>query len=461
MTTTTSNPEPPTRQSPGTPTAGVIAFVATSLLLLLFGCLLMAIRPEFLLSPKLGPGGQAWVDLMLLGAGLSGVYGAVTWAIPSVFRIPLYSGKFVALTYAFHLAGLLIVVASPLVAGLPQASMGRTFLACGALVFLVNVSVALRSLARPDAASGFLSSMLVWLVIALFFGTPFAGTAPLPALDGTMWSAGWIVFFVSGVLLTTAMALALRAVPPLLGCPPVRSNTAWFALAICSFGVAWTAAATTFGPPAFIMLCATVFLAGSLIYLWEFWSILQRRPSGDLPWEVRILLTAVCLIPASAAALLFAAWMHSAVPAEPQVEGALPAPPAGEVVGVAAVPVVPDDLAAGLTAVLAAALPALLAVLFILSRLARPATTDAKGGEGLAAKLAPQVLLASFFNYATGAGLAVLGVWAGSEKILGLGALFLLVGTGGFLAHFLHSLSRPMTSMAAPAGGGGKPVLAG
>jgi hypothetical protein len=417
------------------PQHGALTFAITALVFLALGCLMLAGRPGFLLGDTMTGHGQAWIQLLLLGFGLPAVFGAVYWALPQAFGLPLYSPQLVFLHFGFHVAGFVVVMLLPFVPDLPQAGMGATFLACGGVVFVVNVAMTLRRLERPDASSAFLSTLMVWLVAALFLGVPFAARAPLPFLEGTNWSAGWLVFLISGVFFNAQLGLALRVTPRAIGAPAERTPAAWYALSILNVGVAWMFAAATFGPPPFLLVCAFVFLAGSLIYLADFWGLLQRRPDRDpLGWDTKILLTAVWMIPAAAVLMLYDVWQHMAVVPPAPVDPALAAPaPEGPL----PMAVTSLDWTVGLTAMLATAVPGLVAIIFQLQKLHAGTPTGS-----LRERVAGQLLLASFFNYAVGAGLVVVGAWGAEDQMLGLGAVFLVVGTLGFLGCFLHGLGR-------------------
>ena len=128
----------------GSNAAGAITFAVTSLVFLVLGCLMLAGRPGFLLGETLTGHGQAWINLMLYGFALPATFGAVYWALPQVFGVPLYSPQMVFLHYGFHLAGFIIVMLLPFVPELPQAAMGSVFIACGVVVFIVNVALSLR-----------------------------------------------------------------------------------------------------------------------------------------------------------------------------------------------------------------------------------------------------------------------------------------------------------------------------
>ena len=444
---------PDTKQN-GSNASGAITFAVTALVFLAIGCMMLAGRPDFLLGETLTGHGKAWINLMIFGFGLPAVFGAVYWALPQAFGVPLFSAKSVFLHYGFHIAGLLIVIVTAFVPELPQALMGTTFIASGGVIFVVNVAMSLRAMQRPDAGSAFISTVLVWLVIALFLGVPFAIQAPLPMLGGTNWSAGWLVFVMAGVFFNAQFGLALRVTPLVIGSKHERTPAAWYALSIVNLGVAWMFAATTFGPMPFLLLCTTAFLVGALVYLGDFWAILQRRPSGDLGWDSKILLTSVWMIPATGLLLIYNAWERMAI--EPAV---LPDGAAAAVVeesaGAAPIMVMSLDWTLGLTALLATAVPGLVAVIFQIQKLQTGGTADG-AGSSKSQRVAGQLLLASFFNYAVGAGLVVVGAWGVEEQMLSLGSVFLVVGALGFLGNFLYNLGQ--SAVAAPALG--EPTLA-
>lgn len=427
------------------PNAGAIAFASTALVFLLLGCLLLAVSPGFLLGQKLTPFAQAWIQVMLLGFGLPAVYGAIYWALPGVFGVPLFSERSIFLHYAFHIAGFAVAMLAALVPDMPQTTMGATFLACGGLVFVVNVAMSLLRLERTDAASAFVSTIMVWLVAALFLGLPFVASAPLPMFSGTNWSAGWLVLVISGVLFNAVLGLALRIAPLAVGGTGAQPAAAWYSLAFGNVGVAWMFAAATFGPPPFLLLCGVVFLVGSLIYLGGFWGLLQSGTRQTMGWDTKVLVAAVWMVPASAAALLYDVWERLANQA-PAAVAAAAAPAAA--VAVAAVPaeavpaeiaVMPLDWSVGLVALLAAAVPGLVALIFQVQKLGDgSAAQDA--AQSVRERVTDQLVLASFFNYAVGVMLAVVGAWGSEAQMLSLGAVFLVVGSAGFLGIFLHHL---------------------
>ena len=417
--------------------AGAITFAVTALVFLALACLMLAGRPGFLLGQTLTGHGQSWINLMIYGFGLPAVFGAVYWALPQAFGLPLYSNQGVFLHYGFHLAGFSILMLLPFVPDLPQAGMGVTFIACGAVVFIVNIGLSLHRMERPDAASAFVSTACLWFAVAAFLGLPFAVNPPLPALANTNWSAGWLLFVMSGVFFNAIIGIALRATPPSVGTKQENSAAPWYALAIINVGVAWSFAAVTFGPLRFLLLTTAVFLVGSLIFLGCFWMLLQRRTAKELGWDAKILLAAIWMIPATACVLFYNVveppGIEPVAALDPQAAAGL-----AETAAPAPVTVMALDWTVGLTALIATAVPGLVAVIFQLQKLRSGRTGEATARE----KVAGQVLLASFFNYAVGAGLVIVGAWGSEEQMLGLGAVFLAVGVLGFLGNFLYNLGQ-------------------
>ena len=421
-----------------TPCPGTLCFVTTALICLATGMLTLAVQPGFLLADRLTGPAPAWMILMLCGFGLSAVYGTVYWALPAAFSLSLPGGPAVFLHYGFHLAGLVLVLLAAVFPGLPQAAMGIIFLACGGVIFVVNTGLSLRGLSHPDAASGFLTAVLVWLVTALFLGLPFAATTPLPLLKEYDWEVGWLVLVVAGVLINTVLGLALRLTSSGVGV----SSAGWYALALTNLAIAWMFPAVTYGPLPGVMVCAGILLVGLLVCLGVVHGQLHQRVDGTLGWDERIQVTALWMAPVSCALLMLAVWerlqLLSPAPDEALAEVAA----AEEAVGPSAWALLPMDWSAGLSALLAVAAPGLVALVFQLLKRGRPA--DVLLAETpVRERLAEHLLLASFFNYAVGAGMLMLGAWAASEKIVSLGAIFLVVGSLGFVGNFFHGLSRP------------------
>lgn len=417
--------------------AGAITFAVTALVFLALSCLMLAGRPDFLLGQTLTGHGQEWIKLMIYGFGLPAVFAAVYWALPRAFGVPLFGSQMVFLHYGFHVAGLLVVLLLSFVPDLPQASMGATFIACGALVFIVNVAMSLRRMEQPDAASAFVVTMCVWVAVAMFLGLPFSAKAPLPFLDGANWSAGWLLLVIAGVFFNVIIGLALRVTQLSLGGENGGSPAAWYALAIVNLGVAWSSSAVAFGPLPFLLLTTGAFLVGSLIFLGDFWQLLQSRAARDLGWDAKVLLASVWMIPAAAAVLVYNVIDRMGVA---PLAAVAPEAAAGlqQMAAPAPVTVMALDWTAGLTALMATAVPGLVAIIFQLQKLRAGAGAATSTRE----KVAGQVLLASFFNYAVGAGLVIVGAWGAEKLMLGLGAVFLAVGALGFLGNFLFNLAK-------------------
>ncbi len=453
MNATHENPAPQILVSDAPQGRGARVFCVTSLIFFALACLMLAGRPAFLLTPVLTGHGFSWMTLLLYGAGLSGLFGVAYWALPKVYNIPLYSEKFVFLHYGFHLAGTLLVLLGIILPQFPQAAMGATFLGCGALIFAVNLGGTFRTLSRPDVASAYLTTTVIWLLVMAFLGLPFAQTPPLPLLGGTDWSAAWLVFSLAGVFLNGLLGLALRVGPHALGVPLLKTDTAWYALAFTNAGLAWLFGAVAFGPMPFVIFCAAVYLVGIFVYLAEFHGILRRRASHLLVWDAKILLTGFWLLPLAVTLLMWGAWQRMALATKAAAEAA-----AAAASGVPALPEILDEVPAGpfpvnflpvdgalfLTVVLGVALPGLVALMFQLIRMENGLPAEEEKLP-LRAKLSGQILLAAYFNYATGVLMVIPGAWAGIEQILSLGTLFLLVGVLGFLGNFFFSLGqRPL-----------------
>lgn len=407
-----------------TAATGSTLFIITSLVFLVLSTLMLAGHPGFLLAEVLTGHAQAWISLLVFGFGLPAVYGAVYAALPRAFGLPVWSGQAVLLHYGIHLAGLMIVILLPFVPDLPQAAWGAGLMACGGGIFIVTTAMTLRGMARPDAASAYLSTVMVWLAVVLFLGLPFSSRAPLTLFAGTNWSVGLLVFLVGGVLFNAMLGLALRVTPAVLGCKPERTAAAWYALAILNAGIAWVFAAATFGPPAFLLFCAVILITGALIYLSDFRNLLERR-GGGLSCEVRMLRAAVWMIPMAALLLIHNAGERLQITPSVSADAVelIPAPAA----------VSSLDWTLGLVAVFAAAIPGMLGIIFQLQKL--NAGGD-KPEQGFLGRLLP----AAFGVYAAGTALLITGVWTGAGMLSSFGAALLALGALGFLGSFVGNL---------------------
>lgn len=395
---------------------GPLAFLIASLVFLCAAAAWLAWNPSLLMDPKIGPESTAWVYLAVYGFALSGAYGLVYRAVPLVFGMPLYSPQFVILHFVFHVVGLVILIPTAFNPESQQSVMGQTFLACGAVAFIVNIAGSFKREDRPDASAAFIAASMLWLGIMLVVGIPFAKNPLIPFFESTSWGPATLVLCLSGVILNAILGLALRITSLRLGSRMERTNTPWFALALVNAGAAWAFAATAFGPPAFVLFCAALYLAGVLVYIARFTSILQSREDLSLEWDSKILYTGLWMIPVCVLIFGFAIW-------EQHVQKEVP---------------VQLSAAALLATLLAACAPGLVALFYQTSSLIR---NDERGADApLDVRLSAQILLAAFFNYAVGVLMIIPGAWLGIEKMLGLGTLFLTVGALGFLGNFLHML---------------------
>jgi len=383
-----------------------------SLVCLCLSAAWLAIRPSLLLDPKIAPESVAWVYVALYGFALTGVYGLIYRVVPWVFHAPLYGSPFVILHLVFHAAGVLLLLPSAFQPESQMGVMGQTFLACGALIFMVNISKTFKQEARPDVSETFILTTLLWLGIMLGIGIPFASRPLVGLFSGTGWSAATLVLCMAGVVLNAVLGIALRVFPLRLGVATERAGGAWFAFVLVNSGTAWLFAATAFGPTSFVIFCAALYLAGVLLCLGCFTAILQARAGADLDWEDKILLTALWMIPVCVILFGFAAWTH---------------PPQGE-------ELIRGGAAVTLACLLGTCAPGLVALFY------QTASLDEETRP--LAPLPAQILLAAFFNYAVGILMLVPGVWLGIEKMLGLGSLFLAVGALGFFGNFLYILRQ-------------------
>lgn len=395
---------------------GPLAFLITALVFLCLSAAWLALNPELLLDPKISPQSTAWIYLAVYGFALTGVFGLVYRSVPIVFGMPLYSPQFVMLHLVFHILGLLVLIPTAFQETGTMGVMGQTFIACGAVTFIVNVAASFKREDRPDASAAFIAASMLWLAVMLVVGIPFAQNPFIGFFSHSAWTPATLVLCIGGVVLNAILGLALRISALRLGSKVERTNTPWFALALVNSGAAWLFAAIAFGPPYFAIFCAVVYLLGVFVYLARFTSILQNRVQEDLDWDTKILVTALWMIPVGVSMFGLAVWSR-----QQQADSPLQL-----------------EAATILAAILGACVPGLIALFYQISSLIRD---DERGPEApLDVRLSSQILLAAFFNYATGVLMIIPGAWLGIEKMVGLGTLFLTVGAIGFLGNFLYML---------------------
>lgn len=395
---------------------GPLAFLIASLACLCASAAWLVISPALLLDPKIAPQSTAWIYLAVYGCALTGFFGLVYRSVPIIFGLPLYSPQFVILHLVFHLVGLGLLMPTAFQEDPSTGVMGQTFLACGAVTFIVNISASFKREDRPDASAAFIATAMLWLGIMLIVGLPFAKNPFVAFFSPSAWTPATLELCIAGVIINGLLGLALRVTALRLGSSMERTNTPWFALALVNAGAAWVFAATAFGPPAFVLFCAALYLAGILIYLARFTAILEARKEESLDWDSKILFTALWMVPVGVVMFGYAVWSRAATPdASVQLEASTL-----------------------LAALLGACVPALVALIYQTSSLLRG---DEHGPDApLDVRLSSQILLAAFFNYAIGVLMIIPGAWLGIEKMVGLGSLFLLMGSIGFLGNFLQML---------------------
>lgn len=425
----------------GSGSAGATTFAVTALVFLALGCLMVVGRPGFLLEKELAGHGLAWVMVMIYGFGLPAVFGALYWAMPRTFEAPLVGGPLVFVHYFLHMAGMIVITASSAVSALPFAWVGPVLVACGVLIFIIIMGASCHCVGRRDVAVVFVSMTCLWLAVMAVLGAPFAAKPVFPFLEGSHWSAGWLLLVMGGVFFNAIYGLALSVTTASTGARNEHATVALFALGIFNGGMAWSFSGVTFAPPMFLVATSVVFLVGSLVFLGDFWGLLQRRSERNLGWSLKFLLGATWMIPAAVAVLIYNAAHRMGID-EPVVEALQEAAAAPVRTTVAAL-----DWTTGLVALLAAAVPGLVAVIFQLEKL-RADTHSEVGARG---NVAGRILLAAFFNYAVGVGLVVVGAWGGVEQMLGLGAIFLAVGAFGLLGNFIFNLRRRRNGVDVPA----------
>ena len=391
-----------------------VGFALTALVSLAFGGA-MAVQPA-LFAGALTPYAQAWIYLMIFGFGFSAVFAVIYAALPLIFGVPLQSRQAAFMHYGLHLAGLSVLLLVPFVPDLPQARMMTLLIFCGVLVFVWNVGASLRRMVRPDAASAFIVTACLWLLVAAVMGPPAPGEPVLQALVGTRWMSGWLVFVVAGVFFNTLFALALRLLQDDPQSRRKREATGWYAFAVINLGVAWSFAGVAVGPVSLLVATVCIFAAGTLVLVWDVLD-LQRR-SGLVPGSyAKVLSSVLCAVPFAAALLIIwagqTAW-NAPVAAEAQLAAdasqAAPIPPTVKAL----------EWATGLFAFFVVAVPGLIAGVFLL--LATRRKQDSR------VRTAP-----AFAAYSAGAVMLVLGAGLSQKELFACGGVVLCLAALGFL----------------------------
>lgn len=384
-------------------------FFTISLLSLLLGCFVLSAWPAFFLQSTAGVGSQWWILLMVFGFAQPAVFCSVYAALPSVFGLTLYSRQMVYLHCGVHLAGLVVVLLVPFAPELPQAPMGGFLMACGAGLFIANVGLSLRKMARPDGASAFLSLGCLWLAVTALLGLPFAARSPLPLLTGSNWIAGWLFLTIAGVCFNVLYALGYRQL-----CCSARTFVVWCSLSIANFGIAWVAASMTVGPPAFLLLTAILFFVGTMVARSAYVALRRDRKTEDARGAGALSL-GLSMIPIIAVLLIFAAAQQIGA----HSSAALPAVESG---GEQPALFVTNalDRAVGMAALWGVVVPGLLGAFFALRTKVRVSGAFAVG-------------------YITGAALVVCGVALSEKFPIAVGASLLALGSSGAFAAFVGS----------------------
>ena len=417
------NTEPNSASTPLSPRAAV-SFLIMSLLFLCASALWIAIKPSLFLEAGITPSARAWTYLTLYGFVLPAVFGLIYRALPLAYEAPLLSENLIPLHLAVHMFGFGIIFAHALHPETVQPGMGVTFLVCGVVIFVINTGAALQKRGLAEPSSAFIAASLLWLAISSLLGLPLSGEPVFAALKDTQWSAATLALGLLGFVMNAILGMALRLTSLRLANDPPRTETSWFALWFTNGGLAWLFGAITYGPASYVLFCAGVYLVGLLIFLARFMAITQQRRVEILDWDTKILVTALSVLPAVALLAGWAAWIRMGNPEQP---------PTGL------------DTATALTAILGVAAPALIALLYQSEAILRGFHPDEPTAH---LRLTSQILLASFFNYATGVCLLLGGAGVASEKMTSLGALFTLVGVIGFTGNLVFLSKEKSQSLA-------------
>lgn len=401
---------------------GSMSFLVMALIFLCASTIWIAFKPTLFLESEMSVSVRAWTYLTLYGFVMPAVFGLIYRALPMAYGAPLLSENLVLLHFGCHMFGFGILFAHALHPDTVQSGMGVLFVACGVVVFLINAGAALQKRGLAEPSSAFLAVSLLWLSISSLLGLPLSQEPTFAALKDTQWSAAALELCLLGFVMNAILGLALRLTSMRLANDPPQTNSSWFALYITNGGLAWLFGAITYGPAGYVLACLGVYFAGLLIFIARHMAITQERRVEILDWDTKMLVTAIWILPVGTLLGGWSAWIRMGNPDQPPV-------------GL--------DTATVLTAILGVAVPALVALLYQSEAILRGFNPNEPTAH---LRLSSQILLAAFFNYATGVCLLLGGAGVGAEKMTALGALFTLVGVFGFTGNLVF-LGKEKTNL--------------
>jgi hypothetical protein len=405
---------------------GALSFLIMELIFLCASTIWIAFKPSLFLEANVTDSIRAWTCLTLYGFVLPAVFGLVYRALPMAYNAPLLGENLILIHLGCHMFGFGIFFAHALHPETVQSGMGMVFLGCGVLAFLINIGAALQKRGLTEPSSAFLAASLLWLAVSSLFALPLSSEPTFAALKDTHWSAATLELCLLGFVMNAILGMALRLTSLRLANDPPQTISSWFALYVTNGGLAWLFGAITYGPAGYVMICLGFYLAGLLIFIMRHAAITQERRVEILDWDTKMLVSAIWVLPVVTILAGWSAWIRMGNP-EQQPFGL--------------------DIVTVLTAILGVAIPALVALFYQSEAILRGFHPEEPTAH---LRLSSQILLASFFNYATGVCLLLGGSGVGSEKMTSLGAIFTLVGVFGFTGNLVFlGKEKPSFSQAA------------
>jgi hypothetical protein len=390
-----------------------MSFLIMAMIFLCASTIWIAFKPSLFLEGNVTDSMRAWTCLMLYGFILPAVFGLVYRALPMAYTAALLGENLILLHLGCHMFGFGIFFAHALHPEMVQSGMGMVFLGCGVMAFLINIGAALQKRGLSEPSSAFLAAALLWLAVSSLVAMPLSSEPTFAALKDTQWSAATLQLCLLGFVMNAILGMALRLTSLRLANDPPQTNSSWFAFYITNGGLAWLFGAIAYGPAGYVMICLGVYLAGLLIFIMRHAVITQERRVEVLDSDTKMLVSAIWVLPIVTILAGLSAWIRMGNP-EQQPFGL--------------------DIVTVLTAILGVAVPALVALFYQSEAILRGFHPDEPTAH---LRLSSQILLASFFNYATGVCLLLGGAGVGSEKMTTLGAIFTLVGVFGFTGNLV------------------------
>jgi hypothetical protein len=282
------------------PVSGIdlpLRFVLMGVLCLFTGIGLLTVRPTLLTEYHYNQYIIATTHLFVLGWISSIVMGAMYQLVPVAFETKLHSERLARWHFAFHLVGVLGMVAMFWVWNMKQVGHFGSIFAIGVLVFVYNIGRTLRKIRRWDPVAAAVASGLSWLLVTMLVGLFLAAAkcwpinlfAPLAQMHAHA-HAGVLGFFV-----ITTVGISYKLIPMFTLSEMQSERRAWASIWLLNVGLAGEFPAILL-ESRWKVVFALIIAAGLALYGLEIHAMVRARKRPSLDWGVTYFLTAICLL---------------------------------------------------------------------------------------------------------------------------------------------------------------------